>query len=84
MVNVTVKKAVFVRTDNGLRIKSWPRHSKGFVERVRFLGALMVNVSYPILIDQNYCPGDSYCPTEVIFPLVISYIAYCKAKIGKK
>ncbi|RID55335.1 hypothetical protein BRARA_G02602 [Brassica rapa] len=64
VVNVTVKKAVFVRTDNGLRIKSWPRHSKGFVERVRFLGALMVNVSYPILIDQNYCPGDSYCPTE--------------------
>ncbi|KAL0801036.1 hypothetical protein Bca101_056212 [Brassica carinata] len=62
--NVTVKKAVFVRTDNGLRIKSWPRHSKGFVERVRFLGARMVNVSYPILIDQNYCPGDSYCPTE--------------------
>ncbi|XP_056857092.1 polygalacturonase-like, partial [Raphanus sativus] len=62
--NVTVKKAVFVRTDNGLRIKSWPRFSKGFVERVRFLGALMVNVSNPILIDQNYCPGDSYCPTE--------------------
>ncbi|CAN8238227.1 unnamed protein product [Cochlearia groenlandica] len=62
--NVTVKKAVFVRTDNGLRIKSWPRHSKGFVERVRFLGAIMVNVSNPIVIDQNYCPGDSYCPSE--------------------
>ncbi|ESQ28830.1 hypothetical protein EUTSA_v10018672mg [Eutrema salsugineum] len=62
--NVTVKKAVFVRTDNGLRIKSWPRHSNGFVERVRFLGARMVNVSYPILIDQNYCPGDSYCPSQ--------------------
>lgn len=73
--NVTVKKAVFVRTDNGLRIKSWPRHSKGFVERVRFLGARMVNVSYPILIDQNYCPGDSYCPTEVISPLMFFYIA---------
>ncbi|KAL1223088.1 Polygalacturonase [Cardamine amara subsp. amara] len=62
--NVTVKKAVFVRTDNGLRIKSWPRHSNGFVERVRFLGAIMVNVSYPILIDQNYCPGDSSCPSQ--------------------
>ncbi|KAL9861164.1 putative polygalacturonase [Arabidopsis thaliana] len=62
--NVTVKNAVFVRTDNGLRIKSWPRHSNGFVERVRFLGAIMVNVSYPILIDQNYCPGDSSCPSQ--------------------
>ncbi|XP_010511451.1 PREDICTED: polygalacturonase-like [Camelina sativa] len=62
--NVTVKKAVFVQTDNGLRIKSWPRYSNGFVERVRFLGALMVNVSYPIVIDQNYCPGDSSCPSQ--------------------
>ncbi|KFK41007.1 hypothetical protein AALP_AA2G073300 [Arabis alpina] len=62
--NVTVKKAVFVRTDNGLRIKSWPRHSNGFVERVRFLGARMVDVSNPILIDQNYCPGHPSCPYQ--------------------
>ncbi|XP_010553883.1 PREDICTED: polygalacturonase-like [Tarenaya hassleriana] len=62
--NVTVKKAVFVRTDNGLRIKSWPKESNGFVQRVRFLGAVMVGVRFPILIDQNYCPGDSQCPPQ--------------------
>ncbi|KAG6700413.1 hypothetical protein I3842_08G111400 [Carya illinoinensis] len=63
--NVTVKKAVFTGTQNGLRIKSWARPSNGFVQRVRFLGAVMNNVQNPILIDQNYCPHNNNCPTQV-------------------
>lgn len=70
--------------DNGLRIKLWLCYSKGFVERVWFLGVFMVNVFYFIFIDQNYCFGDFYCFIEVIFFLVIFYIVYCKVKIGKK
>ncbi|KAB2607628.1 polygalacturonase-like [Pyrus ussuriensis x Pyrus communis] len=42
---------------HGIRIKSWARPSKGFVQRIQFLDAVMLNVKNPILIDQNYCPG---------------------------
>lgn len=64
--NVTVKKAIFIGTDNGLRIKSWARPSKGFVRNVQFIDATMQNVRYPILIDQNYCPRNINCPRQVI------------------
>ncbi|KAL5582987.1 hypothetical protein UlMin_015429 [Ulmus minor] len=63
--NVTVKKAVFIGTQNGLRIKSWARPSKGFVQGVQFLDAIMENVQNPIVIDQNYCPHSINCPSEV-------------------
>jgi polygalacturonase len=63
--NVTVKNAVFIGTQNGLRIKSWARPSNGFVRRVRFLGAVMKNVQNPIVIDQSYCPHNINCPTQV-------------------
>lgn len=65
-------KTVFADTQNGLRIKSWARPSKGFVRRVRFIGAIMKNVQNPIVIDQNYCPHNLNCPNQVIKWLTIS------------
>ncbi|KAE8715033.1 Polygalacturonase [Hibiscus syriacus] len=62
--NVTVKKTIFVGTQNGLRIKSWARPSTGFVQRVRFMDSLMVHVQNPIVIDQNYCPHNLNCPHD--------------------
>ncbi|XP_077228860.1 polygalacturonase-like [Tasmannia lanceolata] len=62
--NVTVKTVVFTATQNGLRIKTWGRPSNGFVRRVVFEHALMRNVQNPIIIDQNYCPGDKGCPNQ--------------------
>lgn len=61
MQNVTVKKTVFTGTQNGLRIKSWARPSNGFVQGIRFIGAVMQNVQNPIVIDQNYCPHNLKC-----------------------
>ena len=63
--NVTVKQAVFKGTQNGLRIKSWARPSKGFVQGVQFLDVVMQNVENPIIIDQNYCPRNINCPGQV-------------------
>ncbi|KAM4095060.1 hypothetical protein ACJW30_08G001600 [Castanea mollissima] len=63
--NVTVSKAIFLGTQNGLRLKSWARPSSGFVQRVRFLGAVMQNVQNPIVIDQNYCPHNINCSGQV-------------------
>ncbi|KAI3852922.1 hypothetical protein MKW92_007187 [Papaver armeniacum] len=62
--NVTVKDVVFTGTQNGVRIKSWGRPSKGFVKGVVFKQAVMNNVHNPILIDQNYCPRNVGCPGQ--------------------
>ncbi|XP_027119269.1 polygalacturonase isoform X2 [Coffea arabica] len=63
--NVTVKSVTFRNTQNGARIKSWGRPSKGFVKDVLFQHATMINVQNPILIDQNYCPDNINCPGQV-------------------
>ncbi|KAH6809306.1 Pectin lyase-like superfamily protein [Perilla frutescens var. frutescens] len=62
--NVTVKSVTFQNTQNGLRIKTWGRPSKGFVKDVVFQHAIMSNVQNPILIDQNYCPSNINCPGQ--------------------
>ncbi|KAK9288677.1 hypothetical protein L1049_017140 [Liquidambar formosana] len=63
--NVTVKTVTFTGTENGVRIKAWGRPSDGFVKGVLFQHATMVNVQNPIVIDQNYCPGNEGCPGQV-------------------
>ncbi|KAI3936892.1 hypothetical protein MKW92_015226 [Papaver armeniacum] len=62
--NVTVKDVEFTGTQNGVRIKSWGRPSKGFVKTVVFKHAVMNNVHNPIVIDQNYCPRNEGCPGQ--------------------
>ncbi|XP_061356020.1 polygalacturonase-like [Gastrolobium bilobum] len=62
--NVTVKTVTFRGTQNGVRIKTWGRPSNGFVRNVLFQDAVMVNVQNPIVIDQNYCPGNKDCPGQ--------------------
>ncbi|KAF9615769.1 hypothetical protein IFM89_026370, partial [Coptis chinensis] len=62
--NVVVKSVVFTGTQNGLRIKSWGRPSKGYVKRSGFKQVVMNNVQNPILIDQNYCPNNEGCPGQ--------------------
>ncbi|CAO2838302.1 unnamed protein product [Amaranthus hypochondriacus] len=60
--NVIVNNVTFVGTQNGVRIKSWGRPSNGFVKKVVFQHCTMINVQNPIIIDQNYCPGNQGCP----------------------
>ncbi|XWS55440.1 hypothetical protein CRYUN_Cryun09bG0000600 [Craigia yunnanensis] len=63
--NVTVKTATFIGTQNGVRIKSWARPSNGFARNIVFQHVVMKNVQNPIVIDQNYCPGNKNCPGQV-------------------
>ncbi|KAK8617319.1 hypothetical protein V6N13_080236 [Hibiscus sabdariffa] len=63
--NVTVKTATFIGTQNGVRIKSWARPSNGFARNIVFQHVTMKNVQNPIVIDQNYCPGNKNCPDQV-------------------
>ncbi|GLT73682.1 hypothetical protein SLA2020_455210 [Shorea laevis] len=62
--NITLTDAVFIRSDNGVRIKTWARQSNGFVRNVIFQNIIMNNVENPILIDQNYCPNNQGCPRQ--------------------
>nr|BAC87792.1 putative polygalacturonase [Daucus carota] len=63
--NVTVKSVTFTGTENGVRIKTWARPTKGFVKDVLFQHIQMVDVQNPVIIDQNYCPGEKNCPHQV-------------------
>ncbi|XVE76659.1 hypothetical protein DITRI_Ditri12bG0191700 [Diplodiscus trichospermus] len=62
--NITLTNAVFRGSDNGVRIKTWARASKGFVRNVVFQNIIMNNVKNPIIIDQNYCPNNRGCPGQ--------------------
>ncbi|XP_042392206.1 polygalacturonase-like [Zingiber officinale] len=62
--NITVTSVFFSGTQNGLRIKTWGRGYSGFVRGVTFAHAVMQDVSYPIVVDQNYCPGNVNCPGQ--------------------
>nr|GMC80981.1 polygalacturonase-like [Ipomoea batatas] len=62
--NVTVKSTTFRGTQNGVRIKTWARPSNAFVKGVVFQHSVMVNVQFPIIIDQQYCPDNKNCPTQ--------------------
>ncbi|KAI4356734.1 hypothetical protein L6164_000729 [Bauhinia variegata] len=62
--NVTLTNSVFTGSDNGVRIKTWARPSKGFVKNILFQNLIMNNVENPIIIDQNYCPNNQGCPNQ--------------------
>ncbi|KAL6630018.1 hypothetical protein ACP70R_029783 [Stipagrostis hirtigluma subsp. patula] len=57
--DVTVTDATLVGTTNGLRIKSY-EDSKSQLKACKFVydGVTMDNVSFPIIIDQKYCPNN--------------------------
>lgn len=62
--NITLKNAIFSGSDNGIRIKTWARPSKGFVRNIVFDNLIMNNVENPIVIDQHYCPDNKGCPRQ--------------------
>lgn len=62
--NITVKAVTLAGTTNGLRIKWWVKANRGLVDGVEFSDVVMRDVRNPIIIDQNYCPGNVSCPTE--------------------
>ncbi|KAL6660514.1 hypothetical protein ACP70R_001549 [Stipagrostis hirtigluma subsp. patula] len=62
VANVTVDGAALTGTQNGLRIKTWGRPNRGSVAGVSFAHVTMRGVQNPIVVDQNYCPGNINCP----------------------
>ncbi|KAJ9184022.1 hypothetical protein P3X46_007806 [Hevea brasiliensis] len=54
--NVSVRNCTFIRTQNGVRIKTSPGGS-GYARNISFEQIILQETKNPIIIDQNYCNG---------------------------
>lgn len=62
--NIIVKSSSLTNTENGLRVKTWQNSPKGYTASdIHFEDITMTNVTYPINIDQEYCP-EANCGTK--------------------
>lgn len=62
---ITVQNCTVDGAANGVRIKTWPASPPSQASDITFEDILMINVSNPIIIDQEYCPSDSCNTTSV-------------------
>ncbi|OIV91914.1 hypothetical protein TanjilG_26033 [Lupinus angustifolius] len=73
---LTVKNCTLKNTDNGVRIKTWPGTPIiSSVSKMHFEDIIMVNVSNPILIDQQYCPWNQ-CTKQYPSKIKITEVSF--------
>ncbi|CAH9107589.1 unnamed protein product [Cuscuta epithymum] len=72
---VFVEKCNFIKTDNGVRIKTWPDSHPGVVTDIHYTDITMEDVQNPIVIDQEYCPNNQ-CTKVKPSQVKISKVSY--------
>ncbi|XP_022136075.1 exopolygalacturonase-like [Momordica charantia] len=76
VIGVFVKKCKLTSTTNGVRIKTWPDSAGAFIASdMHFEDIEMVNVSNPVIIDQEYCPWNQ-CNRKVPSKIKISKVSF--------
>lgn len=61
--DVWVRNCTLIKTQNGVRIKTWQGGS-GYARRIKFEQIKLVEAQNPIIIDQAYCNGRTTCSNE--------------------
>ncbi|KAJ3699839.1 hypothetical protein LUZ61_003544 [Rhynchospora tenuis] len=79
VANIHVKSCTIDGATNGVRIKSWPGAPPSEASNIIFEDVTMNNVSYPIIIDQKYCPNGE-CTTHAPSQVKISDITFSRIK----
>ncbi|XP_020207396.1 polygalacturonase [Cajanus cajan] len=74
-----VKNCTLKNTDNGVRIKTWPSDLGATVTDMNFEDITMINVSNPIIVDQEYCPWNQ-CTKEKPSKIKISKVSFKNIK----
>ncbi|KAF3456273.1 hypothetical protein FNV43_RR00923 [Rhamnella rubrinervis] len=64
VIGVSAQNCTINGTQNGIRVKTWPGSPASKATNLKFENIVMVNVSNPIIIDQEYCPSDTCNNTE--------------------
>ncbi|CAI0467228.1 unnamed protein product [Linum tenue] len=57
VIGITVQNCTINGTQNGIRVKTWPGSPAGSATGILFENIAMINVSNPVMIDQEYCPS---------------------------
>ncbi|KAL6219133.1 hypothetical protein ACLB2K_012339 [Fragaria x ananassa] len=79
VTGVIIKNVTFNSTQNGARIKTWPASYGGLVSDIHYEDIIMVNVSNPIIIDQEYCPWN-LCNKKIPSKVKISNVSFKNIK----
>ncbi|CAH1450185.1 unnamed protein product [Lactuca virosa] len=72
---IWIKNVTMKGTENGLRIKTWPTSFPGSVSDLHYEDIIMDNVSFPIFIDQKFCPMNN-CKNGTPSKVQISNVSY--------
>ncbi|KAJ1433222.1 Pectin lyase fold/virulence factor [Sesbania bispinosa] len=74
--SLTVRNCTLNNTDNGLRIKTWPNTQiTSLASDFHFEDIIMVNVTNPVIIDQEYCPWNQ-CSKHAPSKIKISRVTF--------
>ncbi|KAL0548413.1 hypothetical protein IC582_012863 [Cucumis melo] len=78
VIGIRVENCTINGTQNGVRVKTWPGDLGSNATNLTFQNIVMINVSNPIIIDQQYCPNHSCDTREVDSYMICIYLTTFK------